>query len=82
MTTIAQSDGTHVGHRDPDARGYFGKFGGRFVPETLVEPIEQLAREYMAVRVDTAFQERLRELLTYYVGRPTPLYEDASWRSI
>ena len=56
MTTIAQSDGTHVGRRDPDARGYFGRFGGRYVPETLVEPIEQLAREYMAVRVDAAFR--------------------------
>ena len=45
------------------------------MPETLVEPIEQLAREYMAVRVDAAFQKRLRELLINYVGRPTPLYE-------
>jgi tryptophan synthase beta chain len=75
VSTIVQSDGTGVGHRDPDARGYFGKFGGRYVPETLVEPIEVLAREYMTVRVDAAFQARLRQLLTNYVGRPTPLYE-------
>ena len=75
MSTIVQSDGTGVGHRDPDARGYFGKFGGRYVPETLVEPIEVLAREYLTVRVDAAFQGRLRQLLTNYVGRPTPLYE-------
>ena len=38
--------------RDPDARGYFGEFGGRFVPETLVEPIEELERAYFAARDD------------------------------
>ena len=41
--------------RDPDGRGYFGDFGGRFVPETLVEPIEELERAYFAVREDPAF---------------------------
>jgi tryptophan synthase beta chain len=61
--------------RDPDARGYFGEFGGRFVPETLVEPIEQLERAYLAVRDDGAFQAELGRLLKHYVGRPTPIYE-------
>jgi tryptophan synthase beta chain len=61
--------------RDPDARGYFGDFGGRFVPETLVEPIEELERAYFAVREDPAFAEELRRLLKHYVGRPTPVYE-------
>jgi len=61
--------------RDPDARGYFGEFGGRYVPETLVEPIEQLERAYFDVREDTAFAAELNRLLKHYVGRPTPVYE-------
>jgi tryptophan synthase beta chain len=61
--------------RDPDARGYFGEFGGRFVPETLVEPVEELERAYFAVRDDSAFGAELNHLLTHYVGRPTPVYE-------
>jgi tryptophan synthase beta chain len=64
-----------VGARDPDARGYFGAFGGRFVPETLVEPVAQLEREYLRVRADRAFLAELGALLRHYVGRPTPLYE-------
>jgi tryptophan synthase beta chain len=61
--------------RDPDARGYFGEFGGRFVPETLVEPVEQLERAYLAAREDDRFQAELDRLLEHYVGRPTPVYE-------
>jgi tryptophan synthase beta chain len=61
--------------RDPDARGYFGEFGGRFVPETLVEPIEELERAYFAARDDAAFAAELTQLLTDYVGRATPLFE-------
>ena len=64
-----------VTRRDPDARGYFGEFGGRFVPETLVEPVEQLERAYLAARDDHAFQAELGRLLNHYVGRPTPIYE-------
>ena len=69
MTTAATT------RRDPDARGYFGEFGGRFVPETLVEPVEQLERAYLAARDDHAFQAELGRLLNHYVGRPTPIYE-------
>ena len=61
--------------RDPDARGYFGEFGGRYVPETLVEPVEQLERAYFAVRDDPRFGAELSRLLEHYVGRPTPVYE-------
>ena len=61
--------------RDPDARGYFGEFGGRYVPETLVEPVEELERAYFAVREDPAFSAELNRLLKHYVGRPTPVYE-------
>ena len=63
--------------RDPDARGYFGEFGGRFVPETLVEPVEALERAYFAARDDEGFQRELERLLTHYVGRPTPVYPAA-----
>jgi tryptophan synthase beta chain len=63
------------GRRDPDARGYFGAFGGRFVPETLVAPIEALEREYLKARADGSFATELDRLLRQYVGRPTPLWE-------
>jgi tryptophan synthase beta chain len=63
------------GRRDPDARGYFGAYGGRFVPETLVAPIEELTAAYFGARADTSFTTELDRLLKHYVGRPTPLYE-------
>ena len=63
------------GRRDPDARGYFGAYGGRFVPETLVAPIEELTTGYFAARQDAVFCDELDRLLKHYVGRPTPLYE-------
>jgi tryptophan synthase beta chain len=66
---------TLTSRRDPDARGYFGEFGGRFVPETLVEPVEQLERAYFAAREDAQFGAELARLLKHYVGRPTPVYE-------
>ena len=65
------------GHRDPDARGYYGAYGGRFVPETLVAPVAELERAYFEARQDAAFHAELRALLRHYVGRPTPLYEAA-----
>jgi tryptophan synthase beta subunit len=61
--------------RDPDARGYFGEFGGRYVPETLVAPVEELERAYFEVREDAGFAAELSHLLKHYVGRPTPVYE-------
>ncbi len=66
---------TWFGRRDPDARGYYGAYGGRFVPETLVAPIEALEREYLTARKDPAFVAELTRLLVHYVGRPTPLWE-------
>ena len=70
------STSTHTfGHRDPDARGYYGAFGGAFVPETLVAPIEALTAEYDAARRDPRFRAELERLLRDYVGRPTPLWE-------
>ena len=67
--------GVWFGRRDPDARGYFGAFGGRFVPETLVAPIQALEEEYLRARADESFAVELSRLLTQYVGRPTPLWE-------
>src|SRR5947207_11502395 len=60
--------------RLPDARGHFGRFGGRFVPETLMAPLIELEKAYVAARRDRAFQRRLAGLLADYAGRPTPLY--------
>jgi len=58
----------------PDASGHFGRFGGRFVPETLMQPLVDLEKAYRAARADARFRRRLRELLATYAGRPTPLY--------
>ena len=58
----------------PDQGGHFGPYGGRFVPEVLMAPIEELEGAYLAARSDPAFQAELDELLRTYAGRPTPLY--------
>ncbi|MGH7414226.1 MAG: tryptophan synthase subunit beta, partial [Candidatus Rokuibacteriota bacterium] len=58
----------------PDATGHYGRFGGRFVPETLMQPLLDLEKAYRAARADARFRRRLRELLSTYAGRPTPLY--------
>ena len=58
----------------PDARGRFGEFGGRYVPETLMHPVEELEQAYQATRSDPKFQAELAHLLKYFAGRPTPLF--------
>jgi tryptophan synthase beta chain len=58
----------------PDDRGYFGAFGGRFVPETLMAPLAELEETYRKACRDRGFQGRLDELLEHYAGRPTPLF--------
>ena len=59
----------------PDSKGHFGKeFGGRYIPETLMPAVEELAREYKAAKRDKAFRAELAYYLREYVGRPTPLY--------
>ncbi|PYT24379.1 MAG: tryptophan synthase subunit beta [Acidobacteria bacterium] len=58
----------------PDAGGHFGDYGGRYVPEVLMSPLEELERTYLEARNDPAFQAELDELLRSYAGRPTPLY--------
>lgn len=58
----------------PDARGYYGDFGGRYVPETLMYALQELETAYAAAREDAGFLARLEDLLRNYAGRPTPLY--------
>jgi len=60
---------------DPDARGHFGAFGGRYVPEALMAVIEEVTAAYEKARTDQTFLDRLDNLQTHYAGRPSPLYE-------
>lgn len=59
---------------EPNERGYWGEYGGRFVPETLVAPLDELTQAYFINRDDTAFRGELNGLLKDFTGRPTPLY--------
>jgi len=59
---------------EPNEHGYWGQFGGRFVPETLVAPLDELTDGYLVARDDAAFHAELERLLKDYVGRPTPLF--------
>ncbi len=58
----------------PDTRGHFGPYGGRFVAETLMAPLEELAAAYASARIDPAFVAALDRDMADYVGRPTPIY--------
>ncbi len=75
MTKVSVSATVWFGRRDPDARGYFGSYGGRFVPETLFAPIRALEEEYFRARQDPGFATELSRLLTHYAGRETPLWD-------
>ncbi len=57
----------------PDARGYYGEYGGRFVPETLIPALDELTKEYARLRFDPEFNNELQQLHQTYTGRPTPL---------
>ena len=61
------------GKSDPDDRGYYGRYGGRYVPETLVAPLESLESAYRIAMADQGFIDELQRLLIDYVGRPTPM---------
>ena len=63
----------------PDSRGHFGPYGGRFVPEVLMAPLEELERAYNEAQQDPAFAAELQDLLHHYAGRPTPLYFARRW---
>jgi tryptophan synthase beta chain len=84
MPTSTTTDKSHTasaptfshnrGCAGPDALGRFGPFGGRFVPETLMDALDQLARAYEDAKADPAFQAQLNDYLKHYVGRPSPLF--------
>jgi tryptophan synthase beta chain len=61
----------------PDKRGYFGEFGGRFVPETLIPARDQLNKAYDEIKTDAGFWSEFESLCCNYIGRPTPLFEAA-----
>jgi len=58
----------------PDAQGHFGPYGGRYVPETLMHPLQELEEEYFRAQLDPEFQQELNYYLREFVGRPSPLY--------
>jgi tryptophan synthase beta chain len=62
---------------DPDARGHFGIFGGRYIPEALMAVIEEVTAAYETARTDQTFLDELDRLQTHYAGRPSPMYEAA-----
>jgi tryptophan synthase beta chain len=61
-------------HPWPDARGRYGAYGGKYVPETLMHALDELEQSYAAAKADPDFQSTLQQYQTHYVGRPTPLY--------
>ena len=60
--------------RLPDYKGYYGQFGGKFVPETLMAALSELELAYAEVQSDPSFQQQFHQLCQEYIGRPTPLY--------
>ena len=68
------SDPFMVTRSEPDERGHWGKFGGRYVPEILVAPLEELTEHFRRARHDENFWRELNQLLRDYAGRPTPLF--------
>ncbi|MES2496301.1 MAG: tryptophan synthase subunit beta [Pseudomonadota bacterium] len=74
MSTKTPSPRPNTLMNGPDERGQFGQFGGRYVSETLMPLILDLEREYRAAQADPAFEAEFDDLMTHYVGRPSPLY--------
>lgn len=63
----------------PNESGYFGEFGGRFVAETLIEPLYELTKAYLLYSKDESFKKELADELKHFVGRPTPIYYAKRW---
>ena len=70
-TPPARGDG---GFTSPNPQGYYGKFGGAYIPEMLHRNVEELRSKYLDIIYEEGFQKEFRELLKDYAGRPTPLY--------
>ncbi|MBC8141054.1 MAG: tryptophan synthase subunit beta, partial [Armatimonadetes bacterium] len=73
MSTVTLTAPTAPFTSEPDALGHFGRYGGRYVPETLIPALDELAAEYERAKADPAFRAELADLLKEYVGRETPL---------
>src|SRR5882757_1686566 len=71
MTTIQHNV---TGSFSPNAQGYYGKFGGAFIPEMLYPNVEELRKRYLEIMHEASFQREYQGLLKDYVGRPSPLY--------
>ena len=65
---------TSLSYQQPDIKGYYGSFGGAYIPEMLHGNVEELRRQYLDIIGDVAFQNEFSQLLHDYVGRPTPLF--------
>jgi tryptophan synthase beta chain len=74
LSASALLNGANTLRAQPDDRGHFGQFGGRYVAETLMPLVLDLDREYRAAKVDPAFKAQFDDLMEHYVGRPSPLY--------
>ena len=61
-------------YKQPNAQGYYGKFGGAYIPEMLHRNVEELRTRYLDIMYEAAFQKEFQQLLRDYVGRPTPLF--------
>jgi len=66
-----------INDNEPDAGGHWGPYGGRFVPETLMAPLDELTAAYLSTRADSGFKAEFESLLRDYSGRPTPLFHAA-----
>ena len=75
VTDTAERAETIFTSSSPDPQGRYGRYGGRYAPETLMPAIEELKAAYLEARDDPAFQQEIDRLARDYVGRPTPLYE-------
>ena len=58
----------------PNLGGYFGQFGGKFVPETLIPALNELEQAYAKASTDSGFQQQFQQLCREYIGSPTPIY--------
>lgn len=79
MATVMQNPQVTDYARLPDSRGHFGRYGGVFVAETLMAPLDQLRRAYDQLREDADFQAEFQWTLEHFVGRPSPLYFAQRW---
>jgi tryptophan synthase beta chain len=69
------ADGANRSVSEPDEFGHWGRYGGRYVPETLVAPLEEMTAEFTRIRADASFWEEFHNLLRDFSGRPTPLFQ-------